>query len=184
MMRAVFLDRDGIINEDTGYVHKIEDLKIVSGIIELCHIFSNLGYHIFIVTNQSGIARGLYDFNDFMLFQSEIEKIFTDNHLNIQETKFCPHHSDGTIKNLSFNCECRKPKPGMLLDLIKKYNIDTNASWMFGDKISDMMCAKAASVKNRVLISQSSAECNNLFSYRFPTVSVAKEYLNDVINSQ
>lgn len=184
MMRALFLDRDGIINEDLGYVHKIDDLKITAGIIELCQLFTKCDFKIFIVTNQSGIARGYFHLSDFELFQQRIEQIFANNGVKIWETKYCPHHPNGIVEGLSFECSCRKPKPGMILTLIEKYQIDTNVSWMFGDKTSDMECAKAALVKNRVLISQSAVDSSDAYTHSFPTILAAKECLQNVINNQ
>jgi len=144
-MKALFLDRDGVINEDYGYVYKKEDFKFKDGIFELLKHFKD--YKIFIVTNQSGIARGYYTENDFHKLMNWVKEEFKQKGIEIVDINFCPHHP-----NITGNCECRKPNPGMILDLAKKYNIDLENSIMIGDKKSDIEAANKAGIKKTYLV--------------------------------
>ncbi len=143
--RAVFLDRDGVINEDDGYVYKIEDFRFKEGIFKLLKYLQILGYRLFIVTNQSGIARGYYSKDDFLRLTEWMIKEFKKESVNIEKVYYCPHMPDS-------GCSCRKPKPGMIKEAVKEFDIDVSNSWMIGDKPSDMEAAKNAGIKNRICI--------------------------------
>jgi len=139
-MKAVFLDRDGVINEDLGYVGKIENFQFKKGIFEVLKELQNRGYLLFIVTNQSGIGRGYYTKQDFFDVMEYAKNELKKENITITDFAYCPHTPDE-------NCDCRKPKPKMILDLAKKYNIDLQKSWMVGDKKSDVEAGKNAGVK-------------------------------------
>jgi D-glycero-D-manno-heptose 1,7-bisphosphate phosphatase len=147
MHRAIFLDRDGVINEDTGYVYKQENFKFKEGIFETLKFLGEKGCKFFIVTNQSGIARGYYSKDDFNKLMDWVKKEFLKRGIVIEDVSFCPHHPD-----IDGECECRKPKPGMILNLAKKYNIDLKNTLMIGDKQSDIDAAVRAGVGETVLI--------------------------------
>ena len=125
-MKTIFLDRDGVINNEISYLHKIDEFVFIEGIFKACQNFKNLGYQIIIVTNQSGISRGYFSEEDFhtitdwMLIQFEI------NGVNILDVFHCPHSPEA-------NCSCRKPKPGMFIQAKKKHKINMDESWMIGD---------------------------------------------------
>ena len=140
-MKAAFLDRDGVINEDFGYVGKIEDFKFKEGIFELLKLLQNLGFTLFVVTNQSGIARGYYTKEDFYSLTEWMKEELKKEGIEIKDVRFCPHHPD-----ITGECECRKPKPGMILDLAEEYNIDLKNSIMIGDSQSDMDACENAGV--------------------------------------
>ena len=144
-MKAVFLDRDGVINEDYGYVHKIEDFKFRDGVFEGCKYLQDKGYKLFIVTNQSGINRGYYTKEDFLHLTEWMKKQFLENNIEIIDVEFCPHKPDE-------GCECRKPNIGMIKNLVKKYDIDLSQSIMIGDKDSDMKLAENAGIDKKILI--------------------------------
>jgi D-glycero-D-manno-heptose 1,7-bisphosphate phosphatase len=145
--RAIFLDRDGVINIDKSYVCKIEDFEFCEGIFETLQKFQELGFLLVVVTNQSGIGRGYYTDEDFRILTAwklnelKIRDIFID------EVYHCNHDPDS-------GCECRKPAPKMLLDAKEKFNIDMQSSWMIGDKKSDIDAAINAGVKNTILIAK------------------------------
>ncbi|GAB6074832.1 D-glycero-beta-D-manno-heptose 1,7-bisphosphate 7-phosphatase [Nautilia lithotrophica] len=141
-MKAAFLDRDGVINIDTGYVGSIKDFKFKDGIFELLKLLQNLGFSLFIVTNQSGIARGYYSEEDFYKLTEWMKEKFKKEGIEIKDVRFCPHHPD-----ITGECECRKPKPGMILDLAEKYNIDLKNSIMIGDSDRDIEAAKRAGIE-------------------------------------
>ncbi|WP_457561090.1 D-glycero-alpha-D-manno-heptose-1,7-bisphosphate 7-phosphatase [Caminibacter sp.] len=141
-MRAVFLDRDGVINDDFGYVGRVEDFKFKEGIFELLRLLQQFGFVIFIVTNQSGIARGYYSEKDFKILSAWMINELKKEGIEIKDIRHCPHHPD-----ITGECECRKPKPGMILDLAKKYNVDLENSVMIGDSDIDIEAAKNAGIK-------------------------------------
>jgi len=138
-MKAAFLDRDGVINEDYGYVGSIDRFEFKEGIFELLGLLQDLGYELFIVTNQSGIARGYYSENDFLKLMDWVKNELKKRNIEIKDIAFCPHHPD-----ITGECDCRKPKPGMILDLAKKHNINLSNSIMIGDSNSDIKACENA----------------------------------------
>jgi len=144
-IKVIFLDRDGVINEDFGYIHKIKNFKFIHGAIDSCKYFLSLGYQIIIVTNQSGIGRGLYKEDDFLTLNEWMLFEFRKNGANILDVFFCPHEPDD-------NCYCRKPKPGLFLNAKEKYDIEMEESWMIGDKESDIEAANNAGINQTILV--------------------------------
>lgn len=131
--KALFLDRDGVINVDHDYVYKPEDFEFIDGIFELCRYYQNLGFVIFVITNQSGISRGFYSEKDFEALTSWMIREFAKNGVEIKKVYHCPHHPE-----FSGDCSCRKPHPGMLLQAQKEYDIDLENSVLVGDKERDI----------------------------------------------
>ncbi len=148
MEKALFLDRDGIINVDKGYIHKKEDVEFVDGIFDLCSLAKERGYHIFVVTNQAGIDRGLYSHFHVDILHGWMKEQFRKRGVEISEMYYCPHHPE-----FSGPCECRKPEPGMLLKAMEEYGIDASASVMIGDKSGDVQAGKRAGVGLCILVS-------------------------------
>ena len=144
-IKTIFLDRDGVINKETGYLHKIENFKFINGVFEACQHYEQLGYKIVIVTNQSGISRGHYSEDDFRNITDWMVTQFNKNNIQILDTFHCPHSPIS-------KCDCRKPKPGMLLEAKKKYNINMLESWMIGDKETDITAAISSGINNTILI--------------------------------
>ena len=143
--KAIFFDRDGVVNEEIGYLHKIQDFKFIDGIFKACNYFQSKGFLIIIITNQSGIARGYYKEDDFKILNNWMNNQFKNQGVNIIDTFFCPHAPNDL-------CNCRKPKPGLILDAILKYNIDKTQSWLIGDKETDIKAANLAGISNTVLV--------------------------------
>ena len=160
--RALFLDRDGIINIDKGYVYKIKDFVFYKDIFKFCDFFNSKGFKIFVITNQSGIARGFYTEEDFINISQYMCKEFKKHNINIEKIYHCPHLLD---------CECRKPKPGMLLKAKLEYNINMKKSFLIGDKLSDMQAGFDAGIRKLFLI----GETNRDFYKNFKNL---KECLN------
>jgi len=131
--KALFLDRDGVINVEKEYLYKQEDFEFIDGIFELCKHYQDLGYLIFVVTNQSGIARKYYSEADFKKLTEWMVSEFAKRDITIAKVYYCPHHPD-----ISGTCECRKPKPGMLLQAADEFAIDLHNSIMIGDKERDI----------------------------------------------
>ena len=143
--KIVFLDRDGVINKEVGYLHKIEDFEFINGVFDACVYFQSLGYQLIVVTNQSGIERGYYSEDDFHTVNNWMLKQFKNQGVDILDVFFCPHGPGS-------NCGCRKPKPGMFNQADDKYSIDMENSWMIGDKEADVQAANAAGIQNTVLV--------------------------------
>jgi D-glycero-D-manno-heptose 1,7-bisphosphate phosphatase len=145
MKKTVFLDRDGVINEEIGYLHKIEDFKFIRGIFDACLHIQSKGYQIIIITNQSGIGRGYFTTDDFVVLNHWMLQQFQKQNIHITDVLFCPH-------NPNSNCNCRKPKPGMLLSAKLKYNIDMEKSWLIGDNENDIKAANFAGITSTILV--------------------------------
>jgi len=149
MQKALFLDRDGVINVEKDYLYKIEDFEFVDGIIPLCKYYQNNGYKIFVVTNQSGIARGYYSEDDFSKLSEWMIKEFLNYGVEITKIYHCPHHPD-----INGECECRKPKPKMLLDAKNEFDLDMKNSIMIGDKERDIEAGLNAGVERNYLFDE------------------------------
>ena len=145
--KALFLDRDGVINVEKEYLYKIEDVEFVAGIFELCRHYQAQGYLIIIVTNQSGIARGLYSEVDFACLSAWMREQFMQQGITISAIYHCPHHPEFTGA-----CTCRKPQPQMLLDAAQTYHIDMAHSLLIGDSERDIEAGIAAGVGETILL--------------------------------
>lgn len=146
-VKAVFLDRDGVINIDHGYVHEINNFDFIPGVFEACDRFKKLGYKIFVVTNQAGIARGYYSEAQFSSLSAWMVNEFQLKGVSIEKVYHCPHHP-----KYSGMCKCRKPEPGMIFTAKSEFQIDLSESIMVGDKVSDIQAAKAAGVGRAFLV--------------------------------
>lgn len=144
---ALFLDRDGVINEEVHHLHKVEDFIWVKGAAELIARASDLGYHVFVVTNQGGVARGLYGEDQVQKLHGWISDQVFKSGGRISDIRYCPHNPEGTVPDKAIPCSWRKPAPGMLNDLIKHHSVDHANSLMVGDRETDMQAAKAAGIK-------------------------------------
>ena len=149
---AVFLDRDGVINQDTGYVSCVDYFHFIDGTIEALQILKKKGYCLVVVTNQSGIARGYFTEEQFMSLTEWMDWSLADRDVDLDGIYFCPHHPTAGVGEYRQECNCRKPAPGMLLDAAKDLKIDLANSYMVGDKAGDLQAAKAAGVGHKVLV--------------------------------
>lgn len=147
MNKALFLDRDGVINKEKNYLYKIEDFEFIDGVFETCKYFQEKGYLIIIITNQAGIARGKYTEDDYEILTNWMIKEFEKNDIQISKVYHCPHHPD-----FSGECECRKPNPGMILEAKKDFDIDLSQSILVGDKNSDIEAGINAGVEMKYLV--------------------------------
>ncbi len=147
--KAAFFDRDGVINEDKGYVFKPEDLVFLPKVGETLAFLKDQGFLILVITNQSGVARGYYSLEDVDLFHKTLSERLTENHqVSIDRFYICPHHKDGCVKPFAMSCQCRKPKTGMIDQAKNDFDIDLDKSFLVGDKRSDIDCAKNAGLKS------------------------------------
>ena len=152
--RALFLDRDGVININHGYVHKAEDTDWVPGIFDLVALAQARGFVTVVVTNQAGIARGYYDEAEFRRYTSWIHECFAQHGVPLLATYYCPHHPDFGVGDLRIPCACRKPQPGMLLRAASEWEIRLPDSVLIGDQRSDIEAAERAGI-TRALLSPS-----------------------------
>ncbi|RUO78185.1 D-glycero-beta-D-manno-heptose-1,7-bisphosphate 7-phosphatase [Idiomarina tyrosinivorans] len=150
--KALFLDRDGVVNEDHGYVSTPDQFSFIDGIFAACQRFQQQGYRIIIITNQSGIGRGYYSEADFQQLTEWMKRRFKENGVTIDGVYFCPHHPEKALAPYLKHCDCRKPKPGMLLQAINDFHLDPAQCVMVGDKPSDMEAAERAGIGKRVLV--------------------------------
>lgn len=151
MKKTIFLDRDGVINIDNGYVCKWKDFKFIEGVILALQNLIKLNYRIIIVTNQSGIGRGLYTEEDYINLTKKYVSYLREHNIDLLDIYHCPHAPDSFGNPI---CSCRKPLPGMLIKAINEHNIRLTETIMVGDKISDIQSAKLAGIENRYLITK------------------------------
>ena len=145
--KALFLDRDGTINIEKNYVFKTEDFEFTKGIFELIKSYQDNGFLIFVISNQSGISRGFYSENDYQNLTNWMIKKFDMNGITITKTYHCPHHP-----KITGECDCRKPKPGMILKAINEFNINPSESVLIGDKKSDILAGENAGIGKNLFI--------------------------------
>jgi len=177
MNKALFLDRDGIINVDHGYVYQKENFEFVDGIFDLCLAASKKGYLLIIITNQSGIGRGKYSTAEFLALTEWMKEEFSKHDVKIDDVYFCPHHPIKGQGEYLKNCQCRKPEPGLILDAQKKHHIDLQQSVFIGDKVSDMQAAQLAGIPNRLLVAGQYDDNDEVTAQRIASVKLASRYI-------
>lgn len=175
--KAIFLDRDGVINVDYGYNHKIEKFKFMEGILPLLKHFKSLGYTFFIMTNQSGIARGIFTEKDMHKFNKHVIKQLKKHNITIKAVYFCPHHPKAKIAKYRRACDCRKPGAVMFQRAKKEYNIDMASSWTIGDKLADCIAGKKAGTSTVLKKSKYVTEKDKKSKY----VDFTANHLKDII---
>jgi D-glycero-D-manno-heptose 1,7-bisphosphate phosphatase len=166
-VKALFLDRDGIINVDHGYVSCINDFEFTEGIFELIHLFTQKGYLIFVVTNQSGIGHGYFSLESFKMLTTWMMTQFKKKGITLNEILYCPHTPES-------HCDCRKPKIGMIHTILESYPIDLEHSWLIGDKQSDIDLARNAHIGRSIAIGNKSIQGS---TFTFKSVLQCKEFL-------
>lgn len=149
---AIFLDRDGTLNVDHGYVHEIDNFQFIDGAIEALQELKKMGFALVVVTNQSGIARGMFTEDQFMTLTEWMDWSLADRDVDLDGIYFCPHHPEGSVEAYRQQCDCRKPQPGMLLSAQEELDIDMASSYIVGDKVEDMLAGQAAGVGTKVLV--------------------------------
>lgn len=145
MNKAIFLDRDGTLNPDPGYISDPKDYELYEGVTEALSKLQNKGYLLILITNQSGISRGLFTEEQLEAVHQKMKKLLEEGGVRLDAIYYCPHHPDHPYKGISV-CNCRKPKPGMILKAIKDFDIDIEKSFMIGDRTSDIKIGLASGV--------------------------------------
>lgn len=154
-MRLAFLDRDGVINEDQEYVFQIKKFSLRPGIIEFCCRLKQMGFLLAVVTNQSGIGRGYYSLKQHDILTHHMNEIFASFNLKISYFAFCPHHPNDL-------CDCRKPKPKLINEILDKSKISFRNCIMVGDKYTDILAAKRAGIRCRFKVSTTKKNKNGI----------------------
>ena len=151
-MKVAFLDRDGVINHEVNYLHRISDFKYTHRCIEGLRIIASLGYKLAIITNQAGIAKGIFTEEQYKSLTEWMLSDLKNNGVEILECLYCPHHPDAKIKKYRTKCEFRKPGTKMLEAIKSRHNVDMNKSILIGDKISDIRSANSSGVGQAFLV--------------------------------
>lgn len=148
MKRAVFLDRDGTVNVDVGYLHRLEDLELFPWAADALRLLKRAGYVLVVVTNQSGIAQGMIAPGFVEECHAEMQRRLRPAGAELDAMYYCPHHPRGSVKELSLDCRCRKPAPGMIEDAVREHGIDPTRSWVVGDKWLDVNLGHAVGARS------------------------------------
>lgn len=153
--KAIFLDRDGTINKYVGFLRNIDQFELLDGVAEAIKMINVSGYLAIVVTNQPVIARGEVTFEELNEIHNKMETLLGEQGAYLDGIYYCPHHPhrgyDGEVKELKIECDCRKPKPGMLIQASKDFNIDLEQSWMIGDGENDILVGKNAGCKTALI---------------------------------
>ena len=153
MRKAFFLDRDGVVNEEVDYLHRPEDVVLIPGLGEALRQIHEAGYLAVVVSNQSGVARGMYGMSDVKTVEDRICELLRQEGNEVPDAfYYCPHHKKGTVAEFAVDCDCRKPKPGMLLRAMREWGIDASRSYMIGDRLTDLQAGQAAGCAGGVLV--------------------------------
>jgi len=144
---AVFFDRDGVLNSDKGYLYKAADLEWMPGAIDAVRHLNSLGFLVFVVTNQSGVARGYYSEAHVVALHDWMNAELAKSKAHIDKFYYCPHLPDGTVEEYRRACQCRKPLPGLILQAVGEWDIDKQRSFLIGDRTSDVQAAEAAGIR-------------------------------------
>ena len=163
MNKAVFLDRDGTINIEKNYLHKIDEFEYLPGAVEGLKRIYDKGYLLIIVTNQSGIARGYYSEEDFYRLNEWMISDLDTKGIKISKVYYCPHHPNASVARYRCDCNCRKPKTGMFWQAQKEFNIDFSESYAIGDKLRDLSICSETAVKG-ILIGKSEIRSENILA--------------------
>lgn len=146
--RAVFFDRDGVLNQDIGYLYKKEDFVWMPNTIEAIRYINQKQLYVFVITNQSGVARGYYEEKDVRQLHQWMNTELVKYGAHIDDFFYCPHYENGNVEKYAISCNCRKPKTGLIEQAFSKYeDVDRQNSIMIGDKLSDVECAETAGLR-------------------------------------
>jgi D-glycero-D-manno-heptose 1,7-bisphosphate phosphatase len=162
--RALFLDRDGVVNEEVGYLHRPEEVRFVDGIFSLCRTAGELGYRLIVVTNQAGIARGYYTEADFEVLMEFMRGELRSEGVELDAVYYCPFHPEHGVGKYKQEHEDRKPGTGMLRRGAREFGVELSESVLIGDRCSDVVAANAAGLRQAFLIGETEAgECGGRF---------------------
>jgi mannose-1-phosphate guanylyltransferase / phosphomannomutase len=145
--KAVFLDRDGVINEDVDHLHKVADLRILPGVGKAIRALNQQGYLVIVISNQAAVARGITTVREVEEVHDEMRMRLAQENARIDAFYYCPHHPDGSVEEYAVKCECRKPAIGMIDNALEDFDIDLAQSFLVGDKTGDILTGMRAGLK-------------------------------------
>ncbi len=176
---AIFLDRDGVLNADSGYVYRVEDLVVLPHVGDGLARLQARGYLLIVVTNQSGIARGYFSLQQVQGFHQALSATLWQGwSVTITDYFVCPHHPDGLIAEFAHKCNCRKPNPGLVELAVKKWGIDLNGSFLIGDKPSDIGLAVNVGIPG-IQISETRYGVSPGAVFQAPNLMAAADFILD-----
>lgn len=152
MERAVFLDRDGVLIEEVGYLSDVDQLRFIPHAAEAVHLLNKAGMKVILITNQSGVARGYFSEATINQIHQEMAKQLSGEKAFIDSIYYCPHHPEGKVERYAIQCDCRKPSLGMLTKAAEEHGIDLKHSYLVGDKLSDVGCAQKAGMTSILVL--------------------------------
>lgn len=164
---AVFLDRDGVLIEDTGHPHDPEAMVLLPGVVEALHLLQEDGYRLVVVTNQAGVAKGIFSIETCLAMHARLVELLTAESIELDALYFCPHHVNATVPEFRGACSCRKPNAGMLYAATRWLDLDPTQCWIVGDKETDIAAGKAIGcravlVGPRISTTAAEHQCDNL----------------------
>ena len=178
--RAIFLDRDGTINKYVGFLRNIDDFELEDDVVDAIKLINNSGYLAIVVTNQPVIARGEVSLEELHEIHNKMETLLGLEGAYLDAIYFCPHHPhkgyEGERPEYKIECQCRKPKPGMLMKAAKDFNIDLSASWMVGDGETDVQCGKNGGCHTAAIKDDFGADLTGNNLYECVSKILAREY--------
>lgn len=174
--KAVFLDKDGTLIPDVPYNVNPDLISLENGVIEGLKLLQKAGYVFVIISNQAGVARGYFQLNALEKVKQKIDLLLNKEGIVVEGYYFCPHHSEGKVAEYAVACECRKPKPGMILQAAKELNITTESSWMIGDILNDVEAGNRAGCRTILINNKNETEWVE-GPFRTPTY-VAENFIN------
>ncbi|MBW2987580.1 D-glycero-beta-D-manno-heptose 1,7-bisphosphate 7-phosphatase [Candidatus Woesearchaeota archaeon] len=184
MNRAVFLDRDGTINIDTGYVHKAEEFEFIPGALEALEELSKTDFKIIVITSQSGIGRGYYTEADFHRLTDYMRSVMNDRDIRLDGVYFCPHHSEKAIGKYKIVCDCRKPKIGLIEKAAAEHDIDLSRSYVIGDKTADIEMGRRAGCKSILVKTGKAGEDGEFNISPYYVGNTLKEAIKKILEDQ
>jgi D-glycero-D-manno-heptose 1,7-bisphosphate phosphatase len=178
IQKALFLDRDGVINVDHGYVYKVKDFQFIDGIFEFCRLAMSKGYLLFVITNQAGIGRGYYTELDFHLLTSWMCRKFLAENVRISNVYFSPYHPVHGLGCYKKDDVSRKPNPGMIYQAVDEFCLNLDQSVLVGDKITDIQAGLNAGVRTNIILGNNEvSRASDMGCHFIPTLCQAKLFL-------
>lgn len=183
MRKAIFLDRDGTVIEERNYICKEEDVILLKNAAEGLKTLQDEGYLLFIVSNQSGVARGYFNEDIVIKINNHLNNLLLNKGVKIEKIYYCPHHKDGVIEKYKIDCDCRKPNTGLIKKATSEYDIDLENSYVIGDKLSDIQLAKNCNCNAiLVLTGYGNRQKETESSFHFETAEDLLEAANIILN--